>query len=67
MRNVRILFIVNVNFKNYVCYNRETELGKHAKLNQSTQFVCNKRVFVTTIIVITEFGCIYIALLMFGN
>jgi hypothetical protein len=58
MRNVQILFVVTVNFKCSVCYNRETLMGKHAKPNQSTQHVCNNRVLVITVIVITEFDCI---------
>jgi hypothetical protein len=57
MRNVQILF-VTMNFKCSVCYNRETLLGKHAKPNESTQFVRNNRVFVMTMIVITECDCI---------
>jgi len=41
-----------------VCYNREILLGKHAKPNQSTQYVRYNRVFVITVIVITELDCI---------
>ena len=58
MRNIQILFVVTVNFKYSVRYNREILLGKHAKPNQLTQFVRNNRVFVITVIVITEFDCI---------
>jgi len=58
MRNDQILFVVTVNFKYSVCYNRETLLGKHAKPNQPTLYVCYNRVFVITVIVITEFDCI---------
>ncbi len=53
MRNVRILFVVTMNLKYYVCYNRKTLLGKHAKPNQPTQYVHFNCVFVITVIVIT--------------
>ncbi len=55
MKNVLILFVVTVNLKYSVCYNREILLGKHAKPNQSTHYVRNNRIFVITVIVITEF------------
>ncbi len=57
MRNDQILFVVTVNLKYSVCYSRETLLEKHAKPNQPTQYVCHNRVFVITVIVITEFDC----------
>jgi len=41
----------------FVCYNREILLIKYAKPNQTTQFVRYNRVFVITVIVITEFDC----------
>ncbi len=46
MRNIQILFVVTMNFKYSVCYNRETLLGKHAKPNQLTQYVRNNQIFV---------------------
>jgi len=46
MRNVQILFVVTVNLKYSVCYNREILLGKHAKTYQPTQYVRYNRVFV---------------------
>jgi len=64
MINVQILFLVIVNLKYYVCYIRETLLGKHAKPNQPTQYVFYDRVFVITMIVITEFDCICRAVLI---
>jgi len=53
MRNIQILFVVTVNFKYYVRYNREILLGKHAKPNQLTQYVR----IVITVIIINEFDC----------
>ena len=56
-RNISILFVITVISKNFVCYNHEILLIKYAKPNQTTHFVRYNRVFVITVIVITEFDC----------
>ncbi len=53
-----ILFPITVISDYFVCYNREILLIKYAKPNETTQFVRYNRVFVITMIVITEFDCI---------
>jgi hypothetical protein len=60
MRNDQFLFVVTVNLKYSFCYNCETLLEKHAKGNQPTQYVCYNRVFIITMIVITESDFAYI-------
>ena len=52
-----ILFVITVISKNFVRYNQEIFLIKYDKPNQTTYFVCYNRVFVITVIVITEFDC----------
>jgi hypothetical protein len=44
-----------VNLKYSVCYNIEALFGKRTKPDQQTQYVRYNRVFVKTVIVITEF------------
>jgi len=46
-----------VNFRIFVRYDHDILLIKHAKPNQATHFVRYIRVFVVTVIVITEFDC----------
>ncbi len=53
-----ILFAITVISNYFVCYNREILLIKYAKPNQTTEFARYNRVFVITVIVITEFDCI---------
>jgi hypothetical protein len=43
---------------NFVRYNHEIFPTNHTKPNQRTHFVRYNRVFVVTVIVITEFDCI---------
>ncbi len=53
------MFVISVKFGKVVCYNRENILLKDAKPNQVCYFVRYSRVFVITVIVITEFDCIF--------
>ena len=46
-----------MNSLNSVCYKSEILPIKHAKPNQPTDFVRYNRIFVITVIVITEFDC----------
>jgi hypothetical protein len=46
-----------MNSHNSVRYNREILPVKHAEPNQPTNFIRYNRVFVITVIVITEFDC----------
>ena len=55
-KNYQILFVKTVIYKNFVSYNHELLLKKYAKSNQPTHFVCYSRVFIITVIVITEFN-----------
>ncbi len=48
-----------MNSQNSVRYNHEILPVKHAKPNQPTYFVRYNRVFVITVIVITEFDCTF--------
>ena len=51
------MFVITVNFGKFVRYNHEDLLIKQAEPNQATHFVRYNRVFVITVIVITEFDC----------
>ncbi len=57
VENYTKLFVITVNFQKVVRYNHEDLLIKHAEPNQTTYFVRYNRVFVITVIVITEFDC----------
>jgi len=50
-------FVIAVKFGKVVRYIHEIILIKHAKPNQVGCFVCYSRVFVISVIVITEFDC----------
>jgi hypothetical protein len=52
------MFVIAVKFGKTVRYNHEIILIKHAKPNQLCYSVRYNRVFVITVIVITEFDCI---------
>ncbi len=52
------LFVITVILSNFVRYISEVLLVKRAKPNQIAYFVRYNRVFVVTVIVITEFDCI---------
>ncbi len=49
------MFVIAVKFGKAVRYIHEIYLGKHAKSNKGCYFVRYNRVFVITVIVITEF------------
>ena len=53
------MFVITVNFEKVVRYKHEVFLIKHAEPNQATNFVRCNRVFVITVIVITEFDCTF--------
>jgi len=53
------LFVITVNSPKLVRYNHEIFLIKHAEPNQATHFVRYNRVFVITVIAITEFDCTF--------
>ena len=56
-RNNSTLYVITVISYNFVRYNHEIHSIKYAKSNQMTHFVRYNRVFVITVIVITEFDC----------
>jgi hypothetical protein len=49
------LFVIAVHFQTLVCYNYEICLLQHTEPNQATLFVRYNRVYVITVIVVTEF------------
>ncbi len=49
--------ILAVKYGKFVCYIHEIVMIKHAEPNQACYFVRYNRVFVITMIVITEFDC----------
>ena len=61
------VFVITVNFRKFVRYNHETLLIKHAKPNQAKYFVRYNRVFVVTMIVITELDIISKLLLIYQS
>jgi hypothetical protein len=54
------MFVITVISYNFVRYISEILMIKHAKSNQLTYFARYNRVFIVTVIVITEFDCMYI-------
>ncbi len=51
------MFVIAVKYGKIVCYIHEIVMIKHAEPNQACYFVPYNRVFVITVIVITEFDC----------
>ena len=58
------MFVIAVKNVKVVRYNHEIILIKHAKPNQVCYYVRYNRVFVITVIVITEFDCMLFLFLM---
>jgi len=59
LEKINNLFVIAMKFGKVDRYIHEILLIKHAKPNQVCYFVCYNHVFVITVIVITEFDCIF--------
>ena len=57
-KKITNLFVIAMKFGKFVRYIHEILLIKHAKPNQVCYFGRYNRIFVITVIVITEFDCI---------